>query len=145
MGGPAEHSASMSMPVRILVVEDNPESRDLIVYLLSAFGYAVFSASDGREGLEVMRRERPDLILCDLHVPELDGYEVARQVRLDPQFRNLPLVAVTASAMPSDRDQVLAAGFDGYITKPIVPEEFVSQVESFLKRTIRPPNAASKS
>jgi CheY-like chemotaxis protein len=124
------------MPARILIIEDNPESLELMVYLLNAFGHKPFKAIDGREGLEMMRRERPDLVLCDLQVPGIDGYGVARQVRIDPQLQNLPLVAVTASAMPSDRDKVLAAGFDGYISKPIAPEDFVSQIESFLERLI---------
>jgi len=120
------------MPARILVIEDNAENLELMSYLLRAFQHTVFSARHGEEGLEAARRDRPDLILCDLQMPKLDGYGVARAIRGDARLSDLPLVAVTAYAMRGDRDQVIAAGFTGYITKPIVPEEFVGQVESFL-------------
>jgi len=90
-------------------------------------------ASDGEEGLEVARREVPDLIICDVQLPQMDGYEVARWLKSHPQFRTIPLVAVTALAMVGDRDKVLAAGFDGYIAKPISPETFVGEVEQFLQ------------
>jgi two-component system, cell cycle response regulator len=117
---------------RILVIEDNKENLELMAYLLNAFGYQVLVAGDGQEGLEAARRELPDLILSDLQMPKLDGFEVARAVRQDPRLAKLPLVAVTAYAMRGDRDRVLEAGFDGYISKPIIPEEFVGQVERFL-------------
>ena len=120
------------MPARILVIEDNVDSLELMTYLLSAFGHTVFAACDGEEGLEIARRELPDLVLSDLQMPKKDGYEVARALRKDLRLARQPLVAVTAFAMQGDRDRVLAAGFDGYISKPIVPEEFVGQVERFL-------------
>ena len=120
------------MPARILVIEDNQENLDLMLYLLTAFGHTVFAAQDGDEGLQAARREVPDLVLTDLQMPRVDGYEVARAFRNDPRLTRCPLVAVTSYAMRGDRERVLAAGFDGYISKPIVPEEFVSQVESFL-------------
>jgi two-component system cell cycle response regulator len=121
------------MAARIVVIEDNKENLDLMSYLLRAFGHTVFSTGDGEEGLETVRRELPDLILSDLQMPKVDGYEVARAVRQDRRLAKLPMVAVTAYAMRGDRDRVLAAGFDGYISKPIVPEEFVGQVEAFLR------------
>ncbi len=121
------------MPARILVIEDNRDNLELMTYLLEVFGYEVLTAMDGEEGLEVARREFPNLVLSDLQMPKLDGYEVARAFRRDPRLAMLPLVAVTAYAMRGDRDKVLAAGFDGYISKPIVPEEFVGQVERFLE------------
>lgn len=120
------------MPARILVIEDNVDSLELMNYILTAFGHTVFTARDGEEGLETARRELPDLILSDLQMPKTDGYEVARALRKDPRLSMQPLVAVTAFAMHGDRARVLAAGFDGYISKPIVPEEFVGQVERFL-------------
>jgi two-component system cell cycle response regulator len=130
------------VPARILVIEDNQTNLDLMVYLLRNYGYAPLIACNGEEGLEAARREIPDLIICDLQMPKLDGYEVARQIRLDPRLSKLPVVAVTAFTMRGDRDKVLAAGFDGYLGKPIVPEEFVSQVEAFLRpdrrSTVRP-------
>jgi two-component system cell cycle response regulator len=123
---------------RILIIEDNPANLELMVYLLNAFAHTPLEAHDGQAGLEVARREKPDLILCDLQLPDIEGYEVARQIRHDPDLRNVPLVAVTAYAMVGDRDKVLAAGFNGYITKPIAPETFVSQVEAFIQTAPHP-------
>lgn len=120
------------MSARILVVEDNPANLELMTYVLKAFGHQTSVAMDGREAVEQLARERPDLILCDVHLPTMDGYEVVRRVKLDPALKSLPVVAVTALAMVGDREKVLAAGFDGYISKPIDPESFVSQVEAFL-------------
>jgi two-component system, cell cycle response regulator len=117
---------------RILIIEDNPTNLDLMSYLLTAFGHTTLAAHDGAEGLETARRQAPDLIVCDVQLPLLDGYEVARWLKSDAAMRATPLVAVTALAMVGDRDRVLAAGFDGYIAKPIAPETFVGQVEAFL-------------
>ena len=120
------------MPARLLIIEDDLASRELMAYLLQAFGHTLQCAGDGAEGLEAIGREVPDLVVCDVHLPQIDGYEVARQLKGHPAWRTIPLVAVTASAMAYDRDQVLAAGFDGYLTKPIDPETFVQQIEAFL-------------
>ena len=122
------------MPGRILVIEDNPMNLELITYLLRAFGYIVVTAVDGDEGIKLARQEMLDLIICDVHLPKLDGYEVARYLKRDPLLRQIPLVAVTALAMAGDREKIIAAGFDGYIDKPIAPEIFVKQVEAFLKK-----------
>jgi two-component system cell cycle response regulator len=124
---------------RILLIEDNPANLDLVVYLLQAFGHQPIEARDGRAGLAAAHREVPDLILCDLQMPELDGYEVARQLKQDSGLRGVPLLAVTAYAMVGDRDRILAAGFNGYIPKPIVPETFVQQIEAFLPPGQRSP------
>jgi len=118
--------------MRILVVEDTPEPRELMSWLLQAFGYEVIEARDGEEALRLIELERPDLVLCDIQMPKLDGYEVARRLRALPQTADLPLVAITAFAMRGDEAKALAAGFTGYISKPIAPERFVGQVESFL-------------
>src|SRR5258708_33383203 len=125
------------MPARILLIEDNPANLELMTYLLKAFGYTAFTARDGAEGLAAMRRDAPDLIICDVQLPVMDGLEVARHVKSDPILRTIPLVAVTALAMGGDRDRILAAGFDGYVSKPINPETFVRQVEAFLPPVIR--------
>src|SRR5260370_23035701 len=117
------------MAARILIIDDNHPNLELRAYLLSAFGHTPLTAHDGAEGLEAARRETPDLIVCDVHLPNMDGYEVARRLKRHPSLRYTPLLAVTALAMVGDRDKVLAAGFDGYIPKPIVPEIFVMQVE----------------
>jgi CheY-like chemotaxis protein len=120
------------LPSRILVIEDNAANLELMVYLLSAFGHTVLSAVDGEQGLARALAERPDLVLCDIHMPKMDGYEVARRLKMDPDCRTIPMVAVTASAMVGDRGRVLKAGFDGYLAKPIDPETFVEQIERFL-------------
>ena len=117
---------------RILVIEDNPHNLELMTYLLEAFGHSPLVASDGGAGLAAARRELPALIVCDVHLPGIDGYQVARQLKDDLELRRIPLVAVTALAMVGDRDRLLAAGFDGYIAKPIDPEHFVEEVEHYL-------------
>lgn len=119
-------------PRRILVIEDNPANLELMTYLLRAFGYTVLAARDGAEGIEMARRETLDLIICDVHLPVVDGYEVAHRLKKHPVFRKIPLVAVTALAMVGDREKVLSAGFDGYIGKPIMPEKFRQQIEAFM-------------
>jgi two-component system cell cycle response regulator len=121
------------MPARILIIEDNPTSLELMTYLLNAYGHTRFTARDGAEGLAVARREKPDLIVCDIQLPGMDGHEVAREIKASAELRDIPLVAVTAFAMVGDRDRIMAGGFDGYISKPIDPETFVTQVEAFLR------------
>jgi two-component system cell cycle response regulator len=120
------------MGARILIIEDNPANLELMTYLLSAFGHTVLAAEDGHQGLRAARSQHPDLIICDVQLPDIDGYEVARWLKSEPEMRSTPLVAVTALAMVGDRDRVLSAGFDGYLAKPINPETFVRQMEVFL-------------
>lgn len=121
------------MLARILVIEDNAASLELMTYLLKAFGYTTLVARDGEEGLKAAHQESLDLIICDIELPKLNGYEIARQLKRHPVLKAIPLVAVTAYAMVGDREKALAVGFDGYIPKPIEPELFVGQVEAFLK------------
>jgi two-component system, cell cycle response regulator len=121
--------------VCILVIEDNPTNLALMGYLLKAYGHTVLTAIDGEQGLEAVRDKIPDLILCDVHIPKFDGYEFAKQLKHHPVFRKIPLIAVTVFAMVGDREKMLAAGFDGYIGKPIDPETFVQEVEAFLHST----------
>jgi CheY-like chemotaxis protein len=116
----------------ILIVEDNPTNLALMEYLLRAFGHTPRTASNGTAGVALAKHERPDIILMDLHMPGIDGFEAASQIRGIPELAGVPLVAVTASAMVGERDSILARGFDGYIAKPITPETFVEQVERFL-------------
>jgi two-component system cell cycle response regulator len=120
------------MAARILIIEDNQANLALMTYLLRAFGHTVYTAMDGEAGIAAAHRELPDLIICDVHLPKVDGYEVARQLKRHASLGTTPLVAVTALAMVGDRDKVLAAGFNGYLSKPIVPESFVQEVEAFL-------------
>lgn len=120
------------MTARILVIEDNPANLELMTYLLRAYGYEPVSAASGERGLEIVHAARPDIVLCDIQLPGMDGYEIVRRLKADPAARGIPVVAITALAMVGDRERVLAAGFDGYIAKPIVPESFVAQIERFL-------------
>jgi two-component system cell cycle response regulator len=121
------------MPARILVIEDNNANLDLMTYLLKAFGHTTLVARDGEEGLETAYREALDLIICDIELPKVEGYEIARRLKSHSTLRNIPLIAVTAFAMVDDREKVMAAGFNGYIAKPIEPELFVGQVEAYLR------------
>lgn len=116
----------------ILIIEDNAANLELMTYILDAFGHRVRSAPDGEAGLRAIRAAPPDLIICDVQLPRLDGFAVARQLKGDTGLRAIPLIAVTALAMVGDRDRILSAGFDGYIAKPIDPEQFVRQIEAFL-------------
>jgi len=117
---------------RVLVVEDNPESLDLMVYLLEAFGHVALSARDGLEGIEAARLEHPDLILCDIQLPGADGVEVCHQLKKDPALRGIPLVATTSYAMVGDREKLLGEGFNGYMSKPITPQTFIDQMTPYL-------------
>ena len=120
------------MPARILVVEDNPANLQLILYLLKAFGHVATPAADGASGLRAAQQDAFDLILCDVLMPGLDGFEFARRYKAEGEGKKPPLVAVTALAMVGDKEALLAAGFDGYIPKPIDPEKFVAQIEEYL-------------
>jgi len=119
------------MGARVLVIEDNAANLELMTYLLTAFGHAPEGVRDGRQGVDAVLRRSFDLVVCDIQLPELDGFEVAQAIRRGGGSAT-PLVAVTAFAQVGDRERVLAAGFDGYISKPIVPETFVQQVEAYL-------------
>ena len=107
------------------------------LHLLEAFGYSPVCARDGDAGVEIAQRESFSLIICDIQMPIIDGFEVARRLKSDPATNKIPLIAVTAFAMVGDRDRVLAGGFDGYVTKPIVPAEFVGQIEQFISQEQR--------
>lgn len=121
-----------AMTARILIIEDHPDNMDMMVFLLQSFGYATVSACDGEAGVQAAFWELPDLVVCDVHLPTLDGYGVLRQLKAIPATRSMPVIAVTALAMVGDREKLLAAGFDDYISKPIDPESFVAQVEKHL-------------
>jgi len=116
---------------KVLIIEDNAASLELMSYLLRAFGHAICEATDGNQGVAAVASFDPDVIVCDLQMPHLDGFGVAQHLRGRPG-RRVPLIAVTASAMGTDRERVLTAGFDGYIVKPIDPERFVHQITAFL-------------
>jgi len=122
---------------RILIIEDNPANVELMAFLLAAYGHTPISAPDGARGVAAARAERPDLVACDVNLPGMNGFEVLAVLKAEPQLAGVPVLAVTALAMAGDREKVLAAGFDGYISKPIEPESFVAELEAFLA----PPDA----
>jgi two-component system, cell cycle response regulator DivK len=105
--------------VRVLLVEDNQDNQDLMRFLLERAGYEVLSVGNGLLGLETARREKPDVVVMDLSMPELDGWHAARMMKDDPDLKNIPLVAVTAHTLPGDRRKALDSGFTSYISKPL--------------------------
>lgn len=130
-------SERMTMVPSILLIEDDPDSLDLMSFVLRAFGHLPLLATNGAEGLEIASRQRLDLIVCDIQMPVMDGFQLARQLKRAGPLSRIPLIAVTSLAMVGDRGKVLAAGFDGYIEKPLDPETFVQQLESFLPPGLR--------
>ncbi|GAB4526908.1 MAG: response regulator [Anaerolineales bacterium] len=103
----------------ILIIEDNPMNRDMLARRLRRRDFLILEAEDGLQGLEMTRQHRPDLVLLDISIPEMDGYEVARRLKTDPETAAIPIVALTAHAMQEDRDKALTAGCDEYATKPV--------------------------
>ena len=124
---------------RILCIEDHPEMIELIGLILGRRGFEVVGAAGGREGLQALQENPPDLVLLDLMMPDLDGWEVYQQMRVSDRLREIPVIAVTAKAQEIDR--VLAvhiAGMDGYITKPFGPDELIASVERVLGTSASP-------
>jgi CheY-like chemotaxis protein len=122
------------MGSHILVVEDHPQNRYLMTYLLESRGYEVEVALDGLEALDAIETRPPDLILMDMQLPKVDGYEATRRIKADERFRGIPLVAVTAHSMRGDQDKAMAAGCDVFVTKPIDGEELLALVDRLLER-----------
>ena len=122
------------MNKRILYIEDNPENRLLMRRVLVAEGYAIDEAVDGTTGLQKALEQQPDLVLLDINLPEIDGYEVTARLKQLPNMADVPIIAVTANVMKGDREKTLAAGCDGYIQKPIDIDLLPSQIDSFLKK-----------
>jgi len=116
----------------ILVVEDNEWSRDLLARWLLRRGYHVMLAVDGREGISKAKYLSPDLIIMDLSLPEIDGWEATRRLKADPSTREIPIVALTAHAMASDRQKAMSAGCDDYHTKPVDFDSLLRSIEAFL-------------
>jgi CheY-like chemotaxis protein len=117
---------------KILLVEDNDFNRDMLSRRLMRKGYAVVCALDGLEAVNVVASERPDLILMDLRLPELDGWEATRRMKSAPETQSIPIIALTAHAMEGDREQALAAGCDDYDSKPIDFKRLVGKIEALL-------------
>jgi CheY-like chemotaxis protein len=120
------------MTKRILVVDDNPVSRELIREVLDFPDMQIMEAADGGEALRRISEEVPDLVLLDILMPVHSGFDVLRQIKKDPRLSRIPILAFTAFAMHDDRQKALAAGFDGYVTKPINASDLRKQIESLL-------------
>jgi CheY-like chemotaxis protein len=120
------------MSKKILHIEDDQFSRLLVRRILEKEGYVVVEAEDGLMGIQIAQEQAPNLILMDIHIPELDGYETATKLKSMPALADTPIVALTASQVPGDRERSLISGCDGYITKPIQPAALAMQVRSFL-------------
>lgn len=116
------------MSKTVLLIEDNEQNRYLVTFLLESHGFAVVAASDGLRGVEMARSVEPDLVLLDIQLPIMHGYDVAAALRAIEPLRRVPIVAVTSYAMAGDRERALAAGCSGYIEKPIDPGTFVEEI-----------------
>ncbi len=120
------------MKIKTLIIEDNENNMYLTTFLLENSGHEVFQAYDGKDGVELAKETHPDLILLDIQLPKMNGYDVARALRQDQTLVDTPIVAITSYAMPGDQEKALSAGCNGYIKKPINPDTFLNEVESYL-------------
>ena len=120
--------------INVLVAEDNPVNRELLRELLEARGYNVIEAPDGQEALRMIEQNHPEILLLDIGMPILDGFAVMRKIRKDPSLAALMVLAVTAYAMQGDRENILNAGFDGYLSKPINARDLADELERLLRK-----------
>ncbi|HTY36803.1 MAG TPA: response regulator [Bacteroidota bacterium] len=118
---------------KILLVEDNDVNRDMMVRRLQRRGHQIVSAVDGQQGVDMAHSEKPDLILMDMSLPVLDGWEATRRIKADPETRGIPVIGLTAHAMVGDRDQAISAGCDDYATKPVEFEKLVELINRLAK------------
>ena len=123
---------------RLLVVEDNEMNRDMLSRRLMRRGYEVVLAADGAQGVEMARTSAPDLVLMDMSLPVLDGWEATRRIKADPATRTLPIIALTAHAMAGDEARARSAGCDDFDTKPIDLERLLGKIERWLARPAEP-------
>jgi two-component system cell cycle response regulator DivK len=130
---------------KILIVEDNEDNRDSLSRRLQRRGFEVVVAGDGKAGVAQAQSEKPDLVLMDMNMPELDGWEATRQIKAAAETRNLPVIALTAHAMSGDRDRALAAGCADYHTKPVDFPKLLAQIEALLHGVNLAPNTVAGS
>lgn len=119
----------------ILYVEDNPDNRMLVRRILLSEDYGLLEATDAAEALETLKTAKPDLILMDINMPDMDGYTLTAKIKAMPGFERIPILALTANVMRGDKEKVLEAGCDGYIQKPIDFDELLREVERFTSRS----------
>ncbi len=117
---------------RILVVEDNETNMYLIRFMLEKNGYEVIEAREGAAGVKLAIKEKPDLVIMDIQLPDIDGLEATKRIRASEADSEIPIIAITSFAMTGDREKALAAGCTGYIEKPINPETFMAEIEKYL-------------
>ena len=122
------------MSKEILIVDDEPKNLKLFGDLLQKFGYTTIEATDGRQGVELAKARKPDLILMDIMMPNMDGLEATRILKADASTSSIPIIALTSYAMAGDKERILQAGCDHYITKPIDIKEFLKNVADYLSR-----------
>ena len=120
------------MSKRILMVEDQEDNRQILRDLLGSAGYEMTEAWDGEASVSAAKEQRPDLILMDIQLPLLDGYEATRRIKADPELKNIPIIAVTSYALSGDDSKAHAAGCDAYVTKPYSPRELLSKIRQYL-------------
>ena len=120
------------MSKRILVVEDTEDNRQILRDLLTSAGFELIEAADGASGVGLAAAHRPDLILMDVQLPVLDGYEAARRIRADSELAHIPIIAVTSYALSGDEAKARAAGCDGYVAKPFSPRALLAKIREFL-------------
>jgi two-component system, cell cycle response regulator DivK len=120
------------MTKRILMIEDTEDNRQIVRDLIDSVGYELLEAHDGAAGLAMAAQHKPDLILMDIQLPVLDGYEATRRIKADPALRHIPIIAVTSYPLSGDEAKTKAAGCDGYIAKPFSPRQLLSTINDFL-------------
>jgi len=127
----------------ILIVEDNIDNYELVRFLLQRSGYEVLWAHSGREAIDMLKKERPDLILMDLSLPEMDGWTATELIKSDPETKHIPIIALTAHTLPGDRKRALDVGCDGYLSKPMNIELFNETVQETLANVKTKPKRRS--
>ena len=118
---------------KALIIEDNEDNMELITFILNEHGYETMKAETGMQGINLALQERPDFIILDIQLPDLDGYEVLKKIRASEIDGNIPIIAMTSYAMTGDREKMLSAGCDGYIEKPINSRKVMDQIKQILK------------
>ncbi len=120
------------MNKRILIIEDQEDNRQIMHDVLAANGFDSFEATTGEDGLTLAEREKPDLILMDIQLPKMDGYEVTRRIKVNTALKHIPIIAVTSYALSGDDQKAFAAGCDGYLTKPVSPKVLLAKIREYL-------------
>ena len=133
MKKPVYSTSSIQEPATILVVEDNPDNMTTIKAILKG-AYDILEATDGEEGLNMTLSELPDLVLLDMSLPKMDGFEVAKRIKSERGDRHIPVIALTAHAMKGDREKTIQAGCDDYVSKPVDPEKLMKTIENYVRK-----------